>query len=161
MRNGNQDIYGYQLSTATEFQITTNASDQRHPKIYCNIVVWHDRRDGDYNIYGGTLDINRCIMQQPYTPQPPVDYNSPVRSLATHNISQSQSVFDEVQSMCEKLKNENDPLYSKCCVDRLDEVTAYLEMAEKYFMSGNFIAANYWALQALEILQEIEECCTP
>ena len=159
MRSGNQDIYGYELSTGTEFQITTNAGDQRHPKIACNYVVWHDRRDGDYNIYMAELDINKCAAMQFGTPENPPDYNSPMRSLASNRISQAQSLMDEVQTTCEKLKNENDPLYSKCCVDRLDEVAEYLEIAEKHFMSGNFIAANYWALKALEILQEIEECC--
>ena len=62
--------------------------------------------------------------------------------------------------MCEKLKNENDPLYTKCCVNQLDLVLEYLEMSERFFISGNYIAANYWALKALELLQEIEKCCT-
>jgi beta propeller repeat protein len=56
MRNGNQDIYGYSLHDSQEFQITTDTSDQRHSKIYFDTVVWHDRRDGDYNIYAAILD---------------------------------------------------------------------------------------------------------
>ena len=83
-----------------------------------------------------------------------------MRSLASHRISQVQSLIEEVQKTCEKLKDEGDPLYSTCCVNRLDDVQEYLEMAEKFYMGGNYIAANYWALKALELLQETEECCT-
>ena len=83
-----------------------------------------------------------------------------MKPLAAYRISQAQSLLEEVQKICEKLKDENDPLYSTCCVNRLDEVTEYLEMAEKFYMGGNYIAANYWALKALGLLQEIEECCT-
>jgi beta propeller repeat protein len=39
-RNGNWDIYGYDLSTENEFQITEDVSDQEWPAIYGNTVVW-------------------------------------------------------------------------------------------------------------------------
>ena len=79
--------------------------------------------------------------------------------LASYRISQVQSLLEEVQKTYTKPKDEEDPLYSKCCVNRLDEITEYLEMAEKFFMGGNYIAANYWALGALTLLQEVEERC--
>jgi beta propeller repeat protein len=50
-RHGNQDIYGYNLSTQKEFQITTDTEDQNDPAIYNNIVVWVDERNGNYDIY--------------------------------------------------------------------------------------------------------------
>ncbi|MGC1121647.1 MAG: hypothetical protein WBA22_11195 [Candidatus Methanofastidiosia archaeon] len=77
----------------------------------------------------------------------------------SQRISQVQSLLEEVQKTREKLKDENDHLYSKCCVNRLSEVTEFLEMAEKFYMGGDYIAANYWALKALDLLQEIQECC--
>ena len=80
-------------------------------------------------------------------------------TLASHRISQAQSLFEEIQETCDKLKDEHDPLYSKCCIDRLDEVQEFLEMAEKFYRGRNYIAANYWALKALDLLQEIQECC--
>jgi beta propeller repeat protein len=43
-RNGNWDIYGYDLSTGQEFQITTDPHSQKSPLIYENTVVWIDER---------------------------------------------------------------------------------------------------------------------
>ena len=54
-RNGNADIYGYNLATATEFTICTNTYNQEHPTIYGNIVVWYDWRNGNADIYGYNL----------------------------------------------------------------------------------------------------------
>jgi TolB protein len=50
-RNGNYDIYFYDLSTDTESQITSNTSDQTHPVISGNYIVWVDNRDGNENIF--------------------------------------------------------------------------------------------------------------
>lgn len=50
-RNGNYDIYFYDLSTDTETQITSNFSDQTHPVISGDYIVWVDNRDGNENIY--------------------------------------------------------------------------------------------------------------
>jgi hypothetical protein len=102
------------------------------------------------------IAIKICMPSQPTKP---VDTNKPMMPLASYRISQVQSLLEEAQKTCTKLKDEEDSLCSTCCVNRLDEVTEYLEMAEKFFMGGNYIAANYWALKALNLLQEIEECC--
>ena len=50
-RNGNDDIYGFNLSSDTEFAICTNDSDQSSPAISGNIVVWSGGCDGDFNGY--------------------------------------------------------------------------------------------------------------
>ena len=50
--NGNWDIYGYNLSTEKEFQITTDPASQSQPAIYGDIVVWTDERSGHGDIYG-------------------------------------------------------------------------------------------------------------
>ncbi len=50
-RNGNCDIYMYDLSTFSETQITTNASDQWDPAIYGDRIVWMDKRNGNADIY--------------------------------------------------------------------------------------------------------------
>ncbi len=44
-RNGNEDIYGYDLYMGQEFEIATDAWNQWEPKIYGDIVVWTDDRD--------------------------------------------------------------------------------------------------------------------
>ncbi len=49
-RNGNYDIYLYDLSIGGEpQQITTNPADQVRPDIYDNIIVWQDNRSGTWN----------------------------------------------------------------------------------------------------------------
>lgn len=50
-RNGNNDIYLYDLGTNTERRITTNADDQRYPSISGDKIVWQDFRNGNYDIY--------------------------------------------------------------------------------------------------------------
>ena len=54
-RNGNSDIYGYNLSTREEFPITTNPFEQYFPAIYEKIIVWTDTRHGNEDIYGYDL----------------------------------------------------------------------------------------------------------
>ncbi|MHB9070218.1 MAG: PEP-CTERM sorting domain-containing protein, partial [Sedimentisphaerales bacterium] len=50
-RNGDYDIFGYDLLTQTEFAIATGLGDQLRPAISGNIVVWE--MNGD--IYGTTI----------------------------------------------------------------------------------------------------------
>ncbi len=49
------NIYGYNLLTQQEFQITSDPSDQLAPAIYGHIVVWMDKRNGNVDIYGYNL----------------------------------------------------------------------------------------------------------
>jgi TolB protein len=53
-RNGNADIYGYNLSDSSEIAICTNISDQSKPDVdhESDAVVWQDNRNGNYDIYG-------------------------------------------------------------------------------------------------------------
>lgn len=51
IRNGNWDIYMYDLSTSTKTQITTDGSWQISPAIYGNNIVWIDDRNGNGDIY--------------------------------------------------------------------------------------------------------------
>jgi len=55
-RNGNWDIYGYNLITRQEFQITTDGANQPHPAISGLLVAWEDSRDTPTNIYYTWLD---------------------------------------------------------------------------------------------------------
>ncbi|MGB9938910.1 NosD domain-containing protein [Methanosarcina sp.] len=50
-RNGNPDIYMYDLSTSKETQITTSKSYGLYPAIYGDKVVWMDHRNGNGDIY--------------------------------------------------------------------------------------------------------------
>ncbi len=44
-RNGNEDIYMYDLVTQTETQITSNSANQRIPKISGDKIIWLDGRN--------------------------------------------------------------------------------------------------------------------
>jgi beta propeller repeat protein len=50
-RHGNFDIYGYNLITRQEFQITTDSADQTNPAISGSLVAWEDSRVTPANIY--------------------------------------------------------------------------------------------------------------
>jgi len=56
-RNENYDIYGYNLLTGEEFQITMDLNDQLNPAIHGNTIVWAD--EGNGNIYGYDLSTNQ------------------------------------------------------------------------------------------------------
>ena len=55
-RNGNWDIYGYNLITGEEFQITTHSADQTNPAISGSLVTWEDSRVTPVAIYYTWLD---------------------------------------------------------------------------------------------------------
>jgi TolB protein len=50
-RNGNWDVYVYNLSTSTETRITSNESNQTRPAIYEDRIVWQDKRNENWDIY--------------------------------------------------------------------------------------------------------------
>ena len=54
-RNGNKDIYGYNLDTGTEFPVITDSTDQWNPDIAGDIVVWMASDNESYDIYGYNL----------------------------------------------------------------------------------------------------------
>jgi beta propeller repeat protein len=79
-RNGNFDIYMYDISMGTETQITTDISDQYSPAISGNRIVWGDYRNGHSDIY--MFDISTGVETQ-ITVDPeeaPADQYSPVIS---------------------------------------------------------------------------------
>lgn len=57
-RNGNSDIYLFDLTTNTEQQITTNSSSQTLPAIHGDRIVWQDNRNGNFDIYLFDLSTN-------------------------------------------------------------------------------------------------------
>ncbi|MGB9938963.1 PGF-pre-PGF domain-containing protein [Methanosarcina sp.] len=61
-RNGNTDIYSYNLSTSRETQITSNESNQTWPTIHGNRIVWMDDRNGNSDIYMYDLSTSREIQ---------------------------------------------------------------------------------------------------
>jgi len=50
-RNGNWDIYAYDLNVKKEKAICTDKGDQTEPRIKTGRIVWTDNRNGDKDIY--------------------------------------------------------------------------------------------------------------
>lgn len=57
-RNGNWDIYLYDIEYLNETRITSDDNEQILPKIHGNILVWQDNRNGNWDIY--MYDISTC-----------------------------------------------------------------------------------------------------
>ena len=54
-RNGNDDIYLYNITSGEERRITTDPSNQRNPRIWGDRIVWEDYRNGNPEIYMYTI----------------------------------------------------------------------------------------------------------
>jgi len=76
-RNGNWNIYMYNLSTNTEKQITTNTAIQGEPAISGKRIVWMDYRYADWDIY--MYDLSTPLPTLP-TPLPTLQ---PIPTLPT------------------------------------------------------------------------------
>jgi beta propeller repeat protein len=50
-REGNSDIFMYDLSTQLETQITNLPHTQQHAVVHGDIIVWYDGRNGNFDIY--------------------------------------------------------------------------------------------------------------
>jgi beta propeller repeat protein len=53
-RNGNADIYGFNLENGQMFPVCTALRNQMWPSVYLDKVVWQDARNGDYRIFMAT-----------------------------------------------------------------------------------------------------------
>jgi beta propeller repeat protein len=51
-RNGDYDIYGYDLAKSVEFPVYVGPGEQFFPVVSGNLVVWQDGRDGQVDIWG-------------------------------------------------------------------------------------------------------------
>ena len=54
-RNGNLDIYGYNIQEGKEFPITKNSGNQLLPALSRNYIIWQDNRNGNWDIYGCSI----------------------------------------------------------------------------------------------------------
>lgn len=70
LRNGNQDIYMYDIYNEEEIQITDNEEDQRNPCIWKNRIVWEDWRNYNWDLYMHVINW--------FPDTDPVKFNEPV-----------------------------------------------------------------------------------
>jgi hypothetical protein len=93
----------------------------------------------------------------PSAPIPPISANKMMRSRAAHAMREAKTLLETVQDKCRELEKEGDPLYEQCCTN-IEEVITLIEKAEEFFLGGNYIAANNFALKAITRLEEIIAC---
>jgi beta propeller repeat protein len=84
-RNGNWDIYAYDLVTHQQIY-TTEKSDQEEPAIYDNKIVWVDHSNGKSDIYMGTISY---LPLAAFTASP----SSGTRPLNVKFIDKSKDVY--------------------------------------------------------------------
>ena len=63
---------------------------------------------------------------------------------------------EDVHTVFEKAKAEGKD--TTACEELLRQAKEALEKASMYFAEANYIVANYWAMQALKLLEESREC---
>ncbi|MFQ5892013.1 MAG: hypothetical protein ACE5HW_04390 [Candidatus Methanofastidiosia archaeon] len=137
----------FAASGISEFLITTDTDDQLNPAIYSNIVVYEDYGDGNYDLCYDCHGPRR-------------DTNKPMMPRAINTIKNARELLSKAEGLCEGLKEKEDPTFDECCSEeKFNEAKELLEMAEKFFIGGNYIAANNFALKAILKLEEIIECC--
>jgi beta propeller repeat protein len=86
-RDGNRDVYAYDLVTKTEFAIATNAGDQDQPDVGAGspyLMVWTDWRDDEADIRGARVSLPTAPAEPatppvvPVVPQPIADDPNPI-----------------------------------------------------------------------------------
>ncbi|MBU7045154.1 MAG: hypothetical protein HXS54_01850, partial [Theionarchaea archaeon] len=101
---------------------------------------------------------NKVVVPSPSatTEEPPPDYNQQVQPLANNNIQTAETGLQSLQDLIAAAENEGKD--TTPCKILLELVEEYLQRAQENYEKGNYIAANYWALQATATLEEAEKC---
>lgn len=85
--------------------------------------------------------------------QEPPDYNEMMYPLALQNIKKAEALVHKCE---EAIRNANGDTTE--CEKLLAEAKDALEKAYTYFAGGSYIAANYWAVKAIMLLEQCIEC---
>ncbi|MBU6997148.1 MAG: hypothetical protein HXS41_05565 [Theionarchaea archaeon] len=86
----------------------------------------------------------------------PTDNNEQIQSLANNRIQEVRTILESLNQQFASLESEGKD--TTPCEELLQEVEEYLRLAEENYQRGNYIAANYWALQATAAMEKAEKC---
>lgn len=86
----------------------------------------------------------------------PSDPNEQMQPVADNRIQSAETALDLLEQQFAAAEGEGKD--TTPCEELLELVEAYIQTAQENFERGNYIAANYWALQATAVLEEAEEC---
>ncbi len=128
-------------SVVQEFQVTTNPSDQRHPKIHGEYAVWHDRRDGDYNIYSAKLAGVILPEEKEVFINPVVSF-MPVKN---YHLDQVHQLLLDIDELLPDVVPED-------IQQLLDEAQMHIGNANT---TGNTIYANNELLKTIKVLGQV------
>jgi len=88
--------------------------------------------------------------------EPPTDPNEQMQPVADNRIQAADRTLESLQEQLAAAEREGKD--TTPCKDLLELAEEYLRLAQENYEKGNFIAANYWALQATAMLEEAEKC---
>ncbi|MFQ6088632.1 MAG: hypothetical protein ACE5K0_07000, partial [Candidatus Methanofastidiosia archaeon] len=163
------EIYFVKISSAgtagTVQKISTHADnitrDDYDPQIAVDscgnsYVTWNGYDGSDYEIYfTSDVDVAKSCGRRRHA-----DTTKPMMGRATNTIKDAKELLSKAEGLCDGLREKDDPKFDECCSEnKFSEARELLEMAEKFFSGGNYIAANNFALKAIAKLEEIIECC--
>jgi hypothetical protein len=84
------------------------------------------------------------------------DDNQQMQPVADNRLQAAEQALEALQLQLTNAQNEGKD--TTPCEELFELVEVYLQRAQENYEKGNYIAANYWALQATKALDETEEC---
>ncbi|MBU7012514.1 MAG: hypothetical protein HXS46_17675 [Theionarchaea archaeon] len=82
--------------------------------------------------------------------------NQQMRPVSQTHIKEAEDHIPYIEELVEEAKAEGKDTTE--CEELLEQAKKALEKAYMYFAGGNYIAANYWAMQAIEFLEKCRKC---
>jgi hypothetical protein len=90
------------------------------------------------------------------TEEPVTSPNEQMQPVADNRVQSAETLYDQLVQQFSTAEDEGKD--TTPCEDLLELVEIYLERAQENYQRGNYIAANYWALQAAAAMEDAEEC---
>lgn len=102
-----------------------------------------------------TAILDNCPEPLPVMVLPPPDINKMILPLALENVRKAESLIPACQEAIENAPPDKDVTG---CEELLKQAKEAIEKARMCSAGENYIAANFWAIRAIELLRECIEC---